>query len=51
MIAHGDWPFIWPHPAWFDSAERRPVELKQTESLTKEYLNRFRDSVENLENE
>ncbi|MEW6054853.1 MAG: RHS repeat-associated core domain-containing protein [Nitrospirota bacterium] len=51
IIAHGDWPFIWPHPSWFDSAEERPAALKQTESRTKEYLNRFRDTVDKHEND
>jgi RHS repeat-associated protein len=51
IIAHGDWPFFLRHPDWFDSAEKRPEELKQTESLTKEYLTRFRNLIEKRENE
>jgi RHS repeat-associated protein len=50
-IAHSDWPFFLRHPDWFDSAEKRPYELRQTESLTKEYLNRFRNQTDKRENE
>jgi hypothetical protein len=50
-IAHGEWPFFLRHPAWFDSAEKRPEELKQTEAVTKEYLEQFRNLIRKWENE
>jgi hypothetical protein len=50
-IAHGDWPFYLRHPGWFDSAEKRPEELKQTGVITKEYLKQFRNLIRKRENE
>lgn len=40
-IAHGSWPFIFPHPSWFDDPIQRPAALNATEVLTKRYLLQF----------
>jgi len=40
-VAHGSWPFIIPHPSWFDDPFQRPAALRETEILTKEYLKNF----------
>ncbi len=51
IIAHGDRLFFLRHPEWVDSAEKRPEELKQTGTATREYLNRFKNLIEKKENE
>ena len=43
--AHGDLLFFWPHPEWIDDVKERPDELRQTESLSKDYLNQFMKSI------
>jgi len=44
-IAHGSWPFLVPHPAWYDDPADRPISLRVAEILTKKYLRDFLTGV------